>query len=217
MKKSLLILSLVALVFATGCKKEIPTTGIENGHEWVDLGLPSGTLWATCNVGATAPDVYGDYFAWGETNTKEIYEWDTYKYFDPVDGMTKYIAEDHLDVLEFVDDAARANWGGMWRMPTNEEMQELNDNCELESVSQHNVQGCRLTCPNGNSIFLPYAGNRNVGSLNSAGSGGFYWSSSCDTTDFDKSWFYHIGSTTDMFNDSRYYGFSVRPVCSALY
>jgi len=208
---------LLAMVFAIGCKKEIPTTGMENGHEWVDLGLPSGTLWATCNVGATTPDEYGDYFAWAETTTKEIYYWDTYKYYDSVDGMTKYIADDYLNVLEYVDDAARANWGGLWRMPTFDEMQELNDNCQHESIRLKDVMGWRLTGPNGNSVFLPFAGNRNEGSLNSEGSGGFFWSSSRDTVDSIDAWYYYIGSTTGMYNDSRYFGFSVRPVCGALY
>ncbi|MCQ2319676.1 MAG: hypothetical protein MJZ90_12290 [Bacteroidales bacterium] len=114
--------------------------GMENGievtltaaHEYVDLGLPSGLLWATCNVGADSPEDYGDYFAWGETETKSDYDWDTYKWCNgSYNTLTKYNTKssygtvDNKTTLELSDDAARANWGGSWRMPTEAEFQEL--------------------------------------------------------------------------------------------
>ena len=111
-------------------------TGTENGHDYVDLGLPSGTKWATCNVGATAPEEYGDYFAWGETEPKTTYNWDTYKWCNgSEDTFTKYNTKssygtvDNKTQLELADDAARANWGGQWRMPTDAEWTELCKNC----------------------------------------------------------------------------------------
>ena len=105
-------------------------TGTENGHEYVDLGLPSGTKWATCNVGASKPQDYGNYYAWGETSTKETYKWSTYKYgtYDD-DGdyskLTKYNTSDSKTTLDLSDDAAHVNWGGKWRMPTFEQLSEL--------------------------------------------------------------------------------------------
>ena len=115
-----------------------------NGHDYVDLGLPSSLLWATCNVGADSPGDYGDYFAWGETSTKSSYDMDTYKYCKgSYDTQTKYCNDssygysgftDELTVLESSDDAATANWGGSWRMPTHAEWKELcnTDNCTWE-------------------------------------------------------------------------------------
>ena len=140
-----------------------------NGHEYVDLGLPSGLKWATCNVGANAPHEYGDYFAWGETSTKTEYALDnsrTYgvKNMSDISGNSNY-------------DAARANWGGSWRMPTKGEMEELRDECTWTKTSQSGVNGYKVTGPNGNSIFLPAAGYCDGSSRNCVGEGGYYWSS----------------------------------------
>ena len=102
----------------------------ENDHEYVDLGLPSGLKWATCNVGATAPEEYGNYYAWGENTPKDNYDWDTYKL--TTDGgttFTKYNGTDGKTTLDPEDDAAAVNWGGKWRMPTDDEWTELRENC----------------------------------------------------------------------------------------
>ena len=147
--------------------------GVLNGHDYVDLGLPSGTKWATSNVGANSPEEYGDYFAWGETTTKETYELDTYRYYDG-SNWTKYT--DPLTILEASDDAATANWGSGWRMPTYDEMNELKNNCTVTWTTQNGVNGCLFTGSNGNSIFLPAAGCRIDSELNNAGSEGCYWS-----------------------------------------
>ena len=196
----------------------------ENGHEYVDLGLPSGIKWATCNVGATTPEGYGDYFAWGETSPKTTYNWSTYKYCKGNEySMTKYCdnsyygTEDNKYTLELTDDAARVNWGGEWRMPTEAEQNELcnTSNCTWTWTTQNGVKGYKVTSKkNGNSIFLPAAGYRNGDNLCDAGSYGYYWSGSLDTS-------YSFGAYSVYFNSSdvylngnfRCYGQSVRAVC----
>ncbi len=197
----------------------------ENGHEWVDLGL--SVKWATCNVGASSPEDYGDYFAWGETEPKEVYDGSTYKYCSNGSyvSLTKYNTSssygtivDNKTQLELTDDAARANWGGSWRMPTDAEMTKLRSNCTWTWTSQNGVNGYRVTSKsNGNSIFLPAAGYRGS-SLFNAGSDGSYWSSSLDTdrptyawgVDFDSYTVYGNNYYNSLF---RSYGRSVRPVC----
>lgn len=141
--------------------------GTLNGHEWVDLGL--SVRWATCNVGASNPSDYGNYYAWGETKTKSSYTADNSRTYEvsmsDISGNIRY-------------DAATANWGGGWRMPTKEEFEELLDKCNWQWSSQGGRNGYKVTGPNGNSIFLPAAGWRYGSSLNLAGDYGFYWSSS---------------------------------------
>ena len=127
--------------------------GIENGHEWVDLGLPSGTKWATCNVGASNPQEYGNYYAWGEVKPKSTYNWRTYKYSSSNGQLTKYNIEsrygkngfaDGKMVLEIKDDATHVNWGGKWWMPTREQQDELCEQCYwvwTESYDGSGVKG----------------------------------------------------------------------------
>ncbi len=142
--------------------------GTINGHEYVDLGLPSGLKWATCNVGASSPTDSGDYFAWGETTTKSTYTQSnsktTEKEIGDISGNVAY-------------DAARANWGGTWRMPSNTEMQELVDKCTWTWTSKSGINGYLVEGPNDNTIFLPAAGYRYSSSLRNSGSEGKYWSS----------------------------------------
>ena len=159
-----------------------------NGYEYVDLGL--SVKWATMNIGANASEEYGDYFAWGETEPKDYYDWSTYKWCKgSYNTLTKYCIEsdygtvDNKTVLELSDDAAHANWGSTWRMPTSNEFQELRTECSWEWTTQNGVNGMKVTGPNGNSIFLPAAGYRNDSndsSLSSVGNDGHYWSSSLD-------------------------------------
>ena len=155
----------------------------ELDHEWVDMGLPSGTLWATCNVGASCPEEYGDYFAWGETESKEVYNWSTYKWLNDSDGtMIKYCTQsdygtiDNKTELDPEDDAAYVNWGPSWRMPTLEQIDELINNCSSQWTTQNGVNGRLFTGPNGNSLFLPAAGYIWDSSLDLAGTFGGYWS-----------------------------------------
>ena len=189
----LLVLPLAALVFAS-CDKDNDNS--DNGN-WVDLGLPSGTLWATCNLGATAPEGYGDYFAWGETSTKGLYDWSNYRYCtaegDSLLTLTKYNTStdygtvDGLMTLQAMDDAAAVRLSGT-RMPTREDWEELLAGTTAEWVTQNGVGGYRLTAPNGNSLFLPAAGSSNGAELVVAGEYGFYWSASLYTDSPDDAW-----------------------------
>ena len=139
----------------------------QDDHEYVDLGLPSGTLWATCNVGASFPEDYGAYFAWGETEPKLVYNWSTYKWCEGSENtLTKYCCEsqygyngfvDNKTVLEPEDDAAYVNWGPSWRIPNSSQHIELRDKCSWLWTTRNGVSGCLVTGPNGNSIFLPAA------------------------------------------------------------
>ena len=197
-----------------------PVMNIVNDHEYVDLGLPSGLLWATCNLGASKPEEYGDYYAWGETTTKSNYDWSTYKYCNGYnDTMTKYCTSssygtvDNKTSLELSDDVARASWGGSWRMPTYEEISELNTKCTWTWTSLNGTDGYKVTGPNGNSIFLPAAGCRNRESLDIAGSFGFYWSSSLFTPGACNSRILYFNSSNlKSDNYGRCFGLSVRPV-----
>jgi hypothetical protein len=155
-------------------------------HEWVDLGLPSGTLWATCNVGAHNPEDYGDYFAWGETEPKEVYSFDTYKwcYYDSIGNLcfSKYTGEhnsgivDNKTELDPDDDAAYVNWGSSWRMPSLEQQQELIEKCNWTWTQRNGVNCRKVTGPNGNSILLPTAGAWRDDSLYYEHTDGAYWS-----------------------------------------
>ena len=195
---------------------------------YVDLGLPSGLLWATCNVGADAPEDYGDYFAWGETTPKDYYDWSTYQYCNGGDGwntLTKYCNKsnygyngftDNLTTLLPEDDAATANWGSGWRMPTQAEFQELLDHTTVTWTTQNGVNGRLFTASNGNSLFLPAAGYRNGSSLYGAGSYDNYWSSSLYAGSPSGAWYLYFDSDDcSMYNHYRIYGQSVRPVCSS--
>ena len=191
-------------------------------HEYVDLGLPSGTLWATCNVGASKPEEYGDYFAWGETSPKGKYDWSTYKWCDGLEfTLNKYCTnstyglEDGKKELEPEDDAATVNWGSDWRMPSLDQIEELcnSDNTTTEWTTLNGVNGRLITSKaNGKSLFLPAAGVRGSSSLALADSHGFYWSRSL-SEDPTGAFILHFKSD-NIYSD--YYwrenGQSVRPV-----
>ena len=207
----------------SGIKAECQVTvqkdksGTIDGRDYVDLGLPSGTLWATCNVGASSPEEYGDYFAWGETVTKDTYNWSTY--FDTEDnGSTfkKYNNNGGLTELLPEHDAATANWGSVWQMPSLDQIEELinSDYTTTEWTTQGGVSGHKITSKsNGNSVFLPAAGYRYVTSLYDAGSYGVYWSRSLKTSYSSYAYrLYFYSFSVNWLNDDRYYGRSVRPV-----
>ncbi len=195
----------------------IPT---ENGHEYVDLGLPSGTLWATCNVGATSLEDYGDYFAWGETRPKSTYNWSTYKYCKGSSTTltkyctdTKYGVADGKITLEPEDDAATANWGGRWRMPTSIEQDELLNECALTRSLVNGVTLHCLTGPNGNYLYLPAAGYRHNSDCSYSGNTGFFWANDINNYSLNNYMYYWFNSEQlDWGNLYRSYGFSVRPV-----
>ena len=188
-------------------KSSSSSTGVSGGHEYVDLGLPSGLKWAACNVGASKPEEYGDYFAWGETSPKSSYDTGnsvTYgKSMGDISGDARY-------------DAARANWGGSWRLPTKAEFAELlnRKNCKWKWTTQNGVNGYKVTSKrNGNSIFLPAAGCRRGSSLSSEGSSGYYWSSTPrESGGYYSYYLYFYSGYHSTYWFDRRNGRSVRPV-----
>ena len=195
-------------------------TPVDN-HEYVDLGLPSGTLWATCNVGAISPEEYGDYFAWGETSTKEVYNWGSYKWCEGTwNTINKYCIHsqsgtiDGITELEPEDDAAYVNWGESWRMPSKEQVKELVDNCSYEWTAINGVNGELFTAPNGNTLFFPAASGCFDDTHGTYGTGGFYWMRSLSTYYSHGAICLYLYSTQVDENDiyERYYGFPVRAV-----
>ena len=189
---------------AYGEEKSFTTLLSINGYDWVDLGLPSGLKWATCNVGATTPEGYGNFYAWGETTTKRLY--------DQSNSVTY-----NQEISDFSGnvtyDAARANWGSTWRMPTKAEMEELRDNCTWTWTSQNGVNGMRVTGPNGNSIFLPATGYCLGLSRYGVGERGYYWSSTPFESGTSNAYNLDFSSGyRNVYWDNRGYGRPVRPV-----
>ncbi len=208
-----------------------PLSGTEDGHEWVDLGLPSGVKWATCNIGASSPEEYGDYFAWGETLTKEedLYGDDHYKFFtyEGVDDydVNKYNETDRLTVLALIDDAAHVILGGKWRLPTKEEFEELYANCRWEwnSIGEQKVY-CAVSKINGESILFPacgyYTNYWSIGPYEDE-IASFYWTSTLDTSGtyshaysfaFWEPEEYMVKSGASIRTDLRSVGAPIRPV-----
>ena len=194
---------------------------IIDGHEYVDLGLPSGTLWATCNVGASKPEEYGDYFAWGETTTKLTYDYTNHKWYDGSTGTpTKYCTNsifgpvDNKNVLDKSDDAASVNWGGSWRMPTMTELAELQntDNCTWSWTTINGVNGYEVVSKkNGNSIFLPATGYHTSSSIFHVGEIGIYWSSSL--SDYFSVGMAFRSESVNLSYGDRFPGHTIRAVC----
>ena len=196
--RRLVCLSMAVLMLAS-CKNEI------NGHEYVDLGLPSGLKWATCNIGADTPEAFGNYYSWGEIKTKPEYlgyNWKTNNvYMRDVSGNPNY-------------DAATANWGSTWRMPTTAEIEELMTNCTCTEAAQNGVRGLLVTGKNGKSIFLPACGNIAGKSSYNVGTGGYYWSSTPEKNNNGNACFLSFyGGDHFMEFNFRTTGYSVRPVC----
>ena len=209
-----------ASYYGMSVRPVISESKIINGHEYVDLGLPSGLKWATCNVGATKPEEYGGYYAWGETEEKDDYSWSTYKWCNGSENsLTKYCTDssygtvDNKTVLDPEDDVAHVKWGGTWRMPTRAEQDELRENCTWQWITQDGVSGYKVTGPNGNSIFLPAAGCRlGVGGYN-RGSFGDFWSGSLASNSSNSACgLYFDSGDRDWDRSTRCNGRSVRPV-----
>lgn len=199
---------------------KLSVSGTINGHDYVDLGLPSGTLWATCNIGSATPAGYGKYYAWTETKTKTRYTEDnctTYKMTSYADGLPSNIKSDtirpHVLIIGNPKyDAATANWGDKWVLSSASDFAELNKECkwELKTIDGH--KGYLITGPNGNSMFLPMAGYMEDVYKSQVGSGGFYWTGDFwdDTrsTMFD----FHESSHNGVIWATRKNGRSIRPV-----
>ena len=202
-------------------EEEIPVIPNLTPGEAVDLGLPSGIKWASCNVGASSPEEYGGYYAWGEIEEKEDYSWATYKWCNGSSStMTKYCTSssygtvDNKTVLDLEDDVAHVEWGGSWRMPTNAEQRELIKNCTWSWIALNGVDGYKVTGPNGNSIFMPVAGFRYDMEVYNRGLIGFYWSSSLYGDICNAYYLYFCSRYRDwILNYDRFRGLTVRPVC----
>ena len=229
----------IAMFFAAGCQPEDDPNnnggnndGGLNGHECVDLGLPSGTMWATCNVGATTPEGCGDYYAWGETEPKTNYDWSTYQFGNGDHRqLTKYCSDagygyegftDSLTVLLPEDDVATANWGNGWCIPTLEQYKELIQNTTNDWTTINGVGGRLFTAPNGNALFIPAAGFYDRDELGGVGLYGTYWTSSLNTSYPCSAWVFGFNEDDchkpmdgrDSWS-SRYHGRSVRAVRSS--
>lgn len=211
---------------------------IYNGHEYVDLGLPSGLKWATCNVGASNPVEYGDFFSWGETDCKgnfekySNYSLTNYKYYKRTEtkeidkdgfevtviksGYTKYVTDsgygyesytDNKTILDLEDDAAHVIWGGGWRIPTRSEWEELENECSWIDATLNGVSGKKVSGPNGNFLFIPYAGecDDTFGVFVKRNSIS-YWCS-------DISLSYNSHAYCSYGTRWRYYGMNIRAVC----
>lgn len=203
--------TLVGGVYVFSSVKEFTTDVVRLETGAVDLGL--SVKWAGCNIGATSPEEYGDYYAWGETTTKSNYtESNSVTYGLSISELESRGIIDAAGNLTAAYDAATANWGEDWRMPTLDEMRELINECEWEWTYVNGVNGRLLTGPNGNSIFLPAAGFRDGTSLSRAGSYGVYWSATPYSKNYSAFDLYFYSGYCGWVGDGRYGGFTVRPV-----
>lgn len=197
---------------------------IKEEHEWVDLDLPSGTLWATCNIGANSPEEYGDYFAWGETEPKLYYSLSTYKLCEGTfNTNTKYCTKegngivDNKIELEPIDDAAIVNWGISWQVPSKEQFKELinANNCIINMTTQEGVEGWLITSKsNNNNIFLPATGYFEGSNLYHLNEYGCYWSRTLNTNSCDNAHnlLLHLNHQSSEIYSERYIGQPIRPI-----
>ncbi|MBO4820414.1 MAG: hypothetical protein J5548_03000, partial [Prevotella sp.] len=146
-------------------------------HDYIDLGLPSGTLWADCNVGANTPEEYGDFYAWGETKPKTTYSWSNYLY---ASGSSSTVQDIGTHIAGTQYDTATAVWGREWVMPTHDQAKELISKCTVSLATVNNVRGVRFKGPNGNSIFFPMTGYKYDSSYSSEGSQAYFWTDTKD-------------------------------------
>ena len=198
-------------------------SGTENGHAYVDLGLSSGTLWAATNIGASTPEGYGNYYSWGETEVKDVYNEYSYKHcYNGTDELTRYCTDqqfghngyvDYESTLYVNDDVAYVNWGDKWRMPSVKQLEELYKECTQEWITQNGVNGMLVTGPSGKSLFFPAAGEVWVDHFSKAGINGYYWSYELDELYSPHAMAWEFGSNTNfIFGYKRIYGMSVRAV-----
>ena len=181
----------------------------------VDLGLPSGILWASCNIGASSPSEIGDYFAWGEKESKDAYGWETYRLCrGSYDSIFKYTENDGKSVLDPQDDVAKSMLGGEWRIPTKEDMEELVEECEWKWTRENGHLGWKVIGPNNNYIFLPASGAASSYRIAGVNELGRYWTATRDDSDYSA---YNLRfkdgtDTIVVVDDTRFYGRTIRPV-----
>ena len=188
-----------------------------NGPKYVDLDLPSGTLWATCNIGATKMTEYGSYFAWGDISPKDNYVGRTCRTYDiELSTLKRFI--NLYNVLMSDYDAAAYNWGGKWRMPSGEQAQELINHCKWEWINNYENTGVNgrlgISKINGASIFLPAAGYAHNSDVIMVGNNGGYWTGSPNMVASNRAWSIAFDSNViNVFDHGfRYRGYSIRPV-----
>lgn len=226
---SLFLLAAMPVWGQTNIIRRQPPTTRNNGvsitaGEYVDLGLPSGTLWATKNIGASKPEEHGDYFAWGETkgynDGKTDFDWPTYKHCNgssyrllKYNSNSRYGKVDNRSELEFVDDAAYQNRGSSWCMPTYEQFKELKDNCSCRWVTYRGTKGLLVKGRNGNSLFFPASGFRMCRGISYFGSDGRYWTRTLKNDSPDHAFYFMFGTESRVLSDMpREMGISIRPV-----
>lgn len=189
------------------------TSGVLDGHMWIDLGLPSGTLWAESNIGAEGSEI-GMYFCWGELEEKSNYTLDDYKYFDYYGkNLAMYFKYTGKNIGATEKDVAYVTWGTSWRMPTEVEMKELFAKCKREWQTQNGTDGIMLTGPNNNKLFLPAGGYKSGTDIKDLSVRGKYWLSISDTGYANSCWY--IGFSSNTYWDSKesgLFGFNVRAV-----
>ena len=216
---------MVAAMMFAACGTDDENKGYFTYGEWVDLGLPSGLLWYSCNLGATGPEGYGYYYAWGETQPKSIYDWSTYRYCNgDIVNLTKYCNDsgyghngftDGNTTLEAMDDVATHDLKNDARIPRKEEWQELLDHTTSKWEVQNGVYGRRFMGENGNALFLPAAGSYSDGELSGEGEIGNYWSASlCEDFPNSALYFYFYAGSQFVGASGRSNGLSIRPVRS---
>ena len=181
----------------------------ETKGEYVDLGL--SVKWATYNLGASKVSDPGDLFSWGETSTKSKFTWGNYVY---ANGTSSSVMDIGKDISGTQYDAAKALWGEDWRMPTEEEFNELLEKCTFTSTTKDGMKGGLFTGPNGNSIFIPYAGCSYDGTAVGKNTRALYWTSTLTTSKQKAAAFYITDNKPFMSSGYRRSGFSIRPVCS---
>ncbi len=208
--------AIASLVILSSCKKNQTDEDVQttiNGFEFVDLGLASGLKWAVHNIGADNPENYGHFYAWGENALKADYTWDNYLYWNG-SSITKYSKNDAYRSLLPVDDVAKSTWKSTWRIPSQGECQELLNECTLERTNMNGIDGCKVTGPNGASIFFPVLGYKMDGQIYKHTT--FYWSSTAVVDDFAdyNAWaleFFDVGQQTNR-TVNRCCGCFIRPV-----
>lgn len=181
-----------------------PSNNLLNGHEYVDLGLPSGLKWATCNIGANQPEEVGAYYAWGEIETKSEY----------TEANSKTYSKSMGDISGSpLYDVASAEWSASWRIPTTSEFRELINECEWQRTVQEGRCGYVVIGPNGKSLFFPAVGYRHGLYVYENGTNGYYWTSEPVESDVYSAYYLYLGAS-DFYIDSYYRsgGYNVRPV-----
>lgn len=194
-----------------GSEPQVYLTCPDSNHpHLIDLGLPEGTLWACCNVGASKPKDYGGHYAWGETEEKTTYNWSTYIYCNGTFNSCYQLG----NICGTKYDVAHVKWGGSWQMPTKNDRDDLDVNCTYEVVTINGVQGRKYIGPNGGSIFLPNAGTAEESSIIEEGTIGYYWTGTPVPSYSYLSYYFHNqdGGNTYRPVPHRYFGHCVRPV-----